>query len=198
MKKVQLFIIILIVIILFVAGDYFVNAPGSIKITDITNLQNNKVEDHYPDLVQELLNINDGEIGYKVVKRERSIQIFEKFDLATMDNTAIFLNTLKSTAVGTPVIIYEIHTKKNQGALAFHSLKLKIIDQIGERETVNEVTDYGYNAFFYNDPDNENTGYLVSQIKDNLFGFQYSKADENSFKTIRTMINALMQMDLLL
>ena len=201
MKKVQLFIIILVVIILFSAGDYFVNAPGSIKTADTTNFmqgQVNQIEDPYPNLVQELLDIKGDELEYRVVKRERNIQIFEKFDLSTLSNAVIFLNTLQSTNTGSPIAIYEIQVKKNQGSLIFHNLKLKIIDQMGRSGTVNEVTNYGYNAFFYNDSDNENTGYLVSQIKDNIFGFQYSKADENNFTTIKSMINALMEMDLLI
>ncbi len=203
MKKVQLFIIILVVIILFSAGDYFVNMPGGLNTADTTASQagaTSQVEDSYPNLIQELLDLNN-EFQYTIIKRDRSKQIFEQFDLSTLSNVAIYMNTLKGTGVkesSSPIVIYEIHGKKNQGALTYQNLKLKIVDQMARSGIVNEVTDYGYNSFFYNDPKNENSGYLVSQIEDNIFGFQYSKADKNNFTTIKSMINALMEMDLLI
>ena len=201
MKKAQLFIIILVVIVLFSAGDYFVNAPGSLKTTDTVSSQkgqNAQIEDPYPNLVQELLDMNPTELQYKIVKRERSKQIFERFDMSTLNNVVIYLNTLRGSDTSTPIVIYEIQGKKNQGSLIYQNLKLKIIDQMASNGMVNEVTDYGYNAFFYNDPGNENTGYLVSQIKDNIFGFQYRKANQDNFTTIKSMINALMEIDLLI
>lgn len=202
MKKAQLFIIILIVIVIFATGDYLVNAPGTIKTADITTQSEitTQVEDPYPNLIQELLDFSAPEFNYTIVKRERSKQIFEKFDLSTLKNAIIHANALKSeeSDAGSPIVIYEIQGKKNQGALIYQNLKLKIIDQMASKGTVNEVTDYGYNAFFYNDPDNENTGYLVSQIKDNIFGFQYSKANADNFNTIKSMTNALMEIDLII
>lgn len=202
MKKIQLSIIILVVIILFAAGDYFVNAPGSIQISDAPVTQNDQVtqiEDQYSNLTQELLDFQSTELQYTIAKRDRSKQVFEKFDLSTLNNVVIYMNALKSVnADNSPIVIYEIQGRKNQGALIYQNMKLKIIDQMESKGIINEVTDYGYNGFFYNDPSNENIGYLVSQIKDNIFAFQYNKADQNNFITIQSMINALMEIDLLI
>ena len=207
MKKVQLFIIILVVIILFAAGDYFVNTPGSIgngasiipvSETDEINVQ---VPDPYQNLTQTLLDSNPAQFDYTIVKRDRTKQIFEKFDMSSLGNVVIYKNTLKKksdTEGLNPITIYEIQAGNNQGRLAYLNLKLRLIDQMGVTGNLNEVTEFGYNGFFYNDLNNKNTGFLLTQIKDNIYGFEYNKSDEGNFQTIQNMINALMDLDLIL
>ncbi|MBN2087797.1 hypothetical protein JW758_05600 [Candidatus Peregrinibacteria bacterium] len=198
MKKAQLFIIIFIAIALFIAGDYYVNTPDGLRLADSSSTEApavTQIEDPYPNLTQELLDYKPSEFNYKILKRERTKQLFEKFDLSNLANAVIYANILEGKA---PITIYEIQSKKNQGALVYQNMKLKIVDQMSSGGEINEVDGYGYNSFFYNDINNANTGYLISQIKDNIFGFQYSKADENNFTTIKSMINALMDIDLLI
>jgi hypothetical protein len=197
MKKVQLYIILLIVIVLFASTDYFVNTPLSLSaLIPQQGEEDTDVADPYPNLTQIFVGSDTDGFGYTVVKRDRTQQLFEKFDLSSVKDIRIYKNILnkKGGGVAKPVIVYEIQGPKNQGKITYLNVKLKVIDQKDITSNLNEVSGFGYNGFFYNDKNNENTGFLLTQIKDTLFGFQYSKAetDKEAFDTIKDMVDALM------
>ncbi len=202
MKKAALIIVIGIAIVAFAAVDYFVNAPleNSVKLS-ATVPDNEQSPDSYANIVQMFIDGNP-QFNYVISKRNRAKQLFEKFDMSSLENTVIFKNIMEKKGENhsdtDSFIIYEIQGPQNQGRITYLNLKLKLIDQLDASGTMNEVSGYGYNAFFYNDLNNANTGFLLTQIKDNLFGFQYNKTDESkSFEDIKNMIEALKSLNLL-
>lgn len=202
MKKAVLIIVMGIVIAAFAAADYFVNAPleNSVKISAEASDDEQSL-DSYMNIIQMFLDGNQ-QFDYVISKRNRAKQLFEKFDMSSLENTVIFKNIMDkkgdNTSDADSFIIYEIQGPQNQGRITYLNLKLKLIDQLDASGTMNEVSGYGYNAFFYNDLNNPNTGFLLTQIKDNLFGFQYNKTDETkSFEDIKGMIEALKSLNLL-
>jgi len=211
MKKSYFLIIIFVLVVGFAAADYFINAPLE-KFPGVSGLneETTQVPDSsYPNIIQMLLDSNPPAFDYTVTKRNRTKQLFEKFDLSSADNVVIFQNVLdKKTTdgmdeiIGQPedynrIMIYEIQGPQNQGRITYLNLKTKLIDQMDVTGTINEVSGYGYNSFFYNDLNNANTGFLFTQIKDNLFGFSYNKANESVFDTIKLMVEALNRINLL-
>jgi hypothetical protein len=206
MKKSHFLIIILVLIVAFAAADYFINAPLE-KLPNLSQLQgeDTQVAENYPNIIQLLLDDNAA-FDYTLAKRSRTKQIFEKFDFSSVNDIVIFKNILdKKTVTDSPdkpgdynrIIIYEIQGPANQGRLTYLSLKTKLVDQMDVTGSINEVSGYGYNSFFYNDLNNQNTGFLFIQVKDNLFGFQYEKNNEPGFETIKQMIEALKRINLL-
>ena len=155
MKKLHLLIIILLAIVAFAAADYYVNAR-SINLTQAPVTET--PEDPYPNLVQTLLDVNQIGFNYKITKRNRTKHIFEKFDLSSLTKVRIYRNYLEKSdseseddTSSFPLVIYEIQGPSNQGGLSYLNLKLKIIDQMDATGNINEVSQYGYNSFFYND-----------------------------------------------
>jgi len=202
MKRLPLAIIVLIAIAAFAAADYFVNAPLS-KFPDIISQfsADSQVFDSSVNITQMLIDSNPAEFNYVIAKRDRIKQIFEKFDMSSLENVVIFKNILDKKESQDPndqIIIYEIQGAPNQGQLTYLSLKTKVIDQMSGMGAINEVSGYGYNSFFYNDINNQNTGFLLTQIKDNLFGFQYNKREDGgNFETIKLMTETLKHLNLL-
>ena len=201
MKKLFLAIIILIAITAFAAADYFINAPleniPEIKIQSTEQIQ---IEASYSNITQMIIDSNPVEFDYLIKNRNRTKQIFGKFDMSSLENSVIFKNVLikkEADDQSEQIIIYEIQGPQNQGRITYLNLKLKLVDQINVSNSINEVSGYGYNSFFYNDENNKNVGFLVAQIKDNIFGFQYNKESAENFETIKLMIDALNHINLL-
>lgn len=202
MKKLQIALLILVVIALFAFADYFVNVPEGIKLPSIPQqTQQQPVSDgpqvaNYPNITQAILNkVESGD--YKIEKRSRSTELFERFNLSAVGNVAVFRNIVikaDKTPNQQPVWIYEVHGPLGQGRVTYLNLKLQMIEQLGGESGINETGDYGYNSLFYNDTSNPGTGFLLSQVGDYIFGFQYSKDSTEAFDFIKDMINTYMSM----
>ncbi|MBU0577288.1 hypothetical protein KJ742_01795 [Patescibacteria group bacterium] len=199
MKKLQLFIVILIAIVAFTAADYYINTSG-IDLPDSDDQIDIVInaEDTENNLTQDFLNSNPA-FDYVIIERNRTQQIFEKFDLSALSDVRIYQNTLSKSRLTTgpeeeKIIIYEIQGESNQGRLTYLNLKMRLTDQMEHTASINETAKYGYNSFFYNDLNQENTGFLLTQIRDNLFGFQYNKANEDNFGIVKSMVDALMDL----
>jgi len=195
MNKSLLFVGSFVLLIAFAAADYAANiypvipsfTPSSQAATPTTS----EPTDPYPNLTENLLDSDSARFGYEIQKRNRTTQIFEKFDTSEVRNIRIYRNllqTIKEPKVS-DIVVYEIQGPESQGTLTYLSLKLKIMDQMGATGRLNEVTGYGENGFFYNDLNNKNTAYLMAQIGDNIFGLQYSKTNTDHFNTVKDMIN---------
>lgn len=202
MKRLPLVIIVLIAIVTLAAADYIVNAPlESLPTFKTQPADDNQIGASYSNITQMLVDSNPTEFNYVITKRDRTKQIFDKFDMSSMESSIIFKNVLdkkESEDGGDQIVIYEIQGPQNQGRITYLNLKLKLIDQMGAAGSINEVSGYGYNSFFYNDKNNENNGFLVSQIKDNIFGLQYNKKEDGgNFEIIKLMIDALNHLNLL-
>ena len=197
MRKVSLFIIIFCAIAVFATADYFINIEPTIAVVRSASPTTQDLSDPYPNLTQNLLDQNTNQFSYNISKRDRSQQLFEKFDLSLLDNIRIYRNALALNGINTSIVIYEIQGPRNQGGLTYLNVKLKLIEQLDATEAINEVNDYGYNSFFYNSDTSPDNGFLLTQIKDNLFGFQYNKSIESNFTIIRNLIRALMDMTII-
>jgi hypothetical protein len=198
MKKIQLYIILFVVIVLFASTDYFVNTPFALSdLIPKPAEENIKITDTYPNLTEILLNSDPQGFGYTIYRRDRTQQLFEKFDLSSVQDIRIYRNVLSPRGGSglQPMTVYEIQGPVNQGKISYLNVKMRIIDQKELTSNINEVSGYGYNSFFYNDLNNKNTGFLLSQVGDELYGFQYSKADTESFDIIKNMIDTLMLID---
>ena len=90
------------------------------------------------------------------------------------------------------ILLYEIHGPEGQGSLTYLSVKLQFISQINATtETLNEDSVLGNNSFFFNDLNYENTAFILTQVGDNLFGFQYSKGSATAYEDVKAIIESL-------
>ncbi|MBN1258446.1 hypothetical protein JXA05_01680 [Candidatus Peregrinibacteria bacterium] len=204
MKKLPILILIGIALVAFAATDYAFNVKRTQK--PVTP-QGMPADDPYPDITKSLLEKNPLLFTFTPVKRTRTNQLFERFDMSAL-NARIYRNDLEAPAKETGdetgemnmenlprqlLTLYEVQGPENQGGITYLNTKLRIIDQLDATLSINELGEYGHNSFFFNDMNHPDTGYLFVQVGDNSYGFQYSKKDEALFKTVKAMINALMQ-----
>jgi hypothetical protein len=205
MKKFPLTLIILFILALFVAADYFLNNLDSeVALEDIKKPQVSADEkkDDEAGFIDAFYKLNDDVLGYKVMSQVQTNQIFEKIDLNSINNIKIYRNRLekaKSESSSETIYLYEAHGPKNQGSLTYLHVKLQFIAQInGTTETINEVGTFGHNSFFFNDDNHKNTAFLLTQINDDLYGFQFNKTDpttgedSNTYEDVKKMITNLM------
>ena len=213
MKKSQIVIIILVIITMFAGADFYLNNLGtqaklpripakpsdSLAMDDQTQTQTGFIDSTFK---------KDGDVqGYKVEGQTKTSQVYDKFDLSGIKNINIYLDKLTkpSAAPVAPesstgnaentssnIYLYEMHGPAGQGSLTYLQVKLKFLEQINAvTQTLNETGDYGQNSFFYNDKDYENVAFLLVQIQDNLFAFQYSKSDPAVYETVKAIITTL-------
>ena len=198
MKKLQLFIILLVVIVLFAYADYRLNVPEGIDLPNIPSISKDEPKNDapvvtLPNVTQIVLDTSGMAANYKIEKRTRTTELFETFNLSNVANVTAFSNVIipKEGEV-IPLYVYEIHGPKGQGKITYLNVKLKLIDQLGSSANINETGDHGFNSLFYNDVSNPNSGFLLSQIGDMVFGFKYSKTTENSFDSVKQFVEYYM------
>lgn len=93
-----------------------------------------------------------------------------------------------------PLYIYEIKGSKDQGNFTYLNVKLQFIAQINATtETINEDSQFGQNSFFFNNLNYKNAAFLITQIGDRVFGFQYSKASQETYESIKSIIQSISQ-----
>ena len=182
MKKLQLFILILVVIVLFAFADHYVNVPeGMPDFTPALPSSQQDDDDKQPEVVthpnvtKQILDAGSLDGRYAIEKRTRSTELFESFNLSEIANISIYKNILidVDTDGQLPIYIYEIHGPAGQGGITYLNIKLAIIAQLGSSAGINETGSYGYNSLFYNSSKDDSTGYLLSQVEDIVFGFKY-------------------------
>jgi hypothetical protein len=150
------------------------------------------VAENFPDYSQALLGQS---AKYKRTSRNRTNQIFEKIDLSNISSITLFQNILEPIGSGTPITLYEIQGPAKQGAITYLNIKLAFVSQMDANESLNETGQFGINSFFYNDASSASTVFMLTQVGDNLYGFQYSKADAKALEDIKEMINTLTLLD---
>ncbi len=201
MRKFQLAILILVVIALFSFADYSVNLPSGIPAPkpSLPTQQDEDTESHnevinHANITKQILDKGGLDGNFAIEKRTRSTVLFESFDLSSLANVSIYKNIL--IGVGThgqlPIYVYEMHGPAGQGSITYLNVKLAMIDQIGSEAGVNETGNLGYNSLFYNDQDNQSTGFLISQVGDIVFGFQYNKKSSQAFDFLKSLVNNYM------
>ena len=192
MKKLPLFVIIVVVLGLFATADYYLNGlDGQVLLNLKDQVSDVTASPVTPPPVPSVFKLNEKVEGYEVISQVQTRQIFEKIDLSNINNIKIYRDTLKKESL--PAIsLYELHGPKDQGSLTYLNVKLQFIAQIDAiTETINETSEFGYNSFFFNDKNYENTSFLFTQIGDNLFGFQFDKTNLDTYGDIKAIIQSL-------
>ena len=192
---------ILVVIGLFAFADYYVNLPDGIpRPTPSLPSQDSGAQQpaeaaSLPNITKQILDMGGLTESYQIEKRTRSNELFESFDMSQQANLVIFRNILINPDVQgqLPIYVYEIHGPAGQGSITYLNVKLAMIDQLGSEKGLNETGDIGYNSLFYNDEKNPSTGFLVSQVEDMVFGFEYNKKSVQDFDFIKSLVNNYMQ-----
>jgi hypothetical protein len=201
MKKLQLAILLLIVIALFISADYYINPPQPVDAVPLSPSEADRNADEVPPMasppqpLREALEDPDSGLNLQVLKRARTDELFEMYNLSKIEDLKVFKYQIgQDDTGGQPINVYEIFGPQGQGQLTYLNIKLLIEDQKQEADTINETASLGHNNFFYNSKTQESTAYLVTQISDVVYGFQYSKTDEGSYDSIKTIIQRLMQL----
>ena len=193
MKKIHLFALVVIVIVAFAITDFWLNYKGG---SDARRRETETVTQGvspFSNMTQRIISKTDVLKGYRVIKRSRTQHLFEKVGFDPTDPVAIFYNLLEGEN-GEAMEIYEAHGALNQGNLTYFSIKQKFLTSAQDATaTINEVSTYGHNSFFYNDINYPNTGFLVTQIGSNVYGFKYAKEPTGTFLRIKGAIDYLMR-----
>jgi len=203
MKKLPLLIIILLALGLFAAADYYLNNLDAQVVLDLKDQPVSVAPvDTEPvtPAVSSLFQLNETLLDYEVVRQVQTRQLFEKIDLSGISNLTVYQNRLEKPgasadeAVQEPILLYEIHGPKDQGSLTYLNIKLQFIAQINATtEIINEDSTFGHNSFFFNNQNYQNTAFILVQIGDHLFGFQYNKADPTAYDDVKAIIEKLME-----
>lgn len=197
MKKLPLFIIILLALALFGAADYYLNGLDGRVVMDIgaQEVTEAAADIKADESVSSQFQLGQSVAGYTVATQVQTSQLFEKIDLSKIENINIYRHQLEKATEeeGKMIYLYEIRGPKDQGSLTYLNVKLQFIAQINAlTETINEDSAFGHNSFYFNDSNYQNTAFLLTQINDNLFGFQYNKADAIAYEDVKSIIASLM------
>lgn len=206
---------LLVIMALFATADFYLNKLDAKPVLNWTETADSVVSAKAPDKEAAIDSqfALDGKLGgYMVVSQMQTDQVFEKIDLSNIKNVSIYRNELEkveglmqeekdsegeglveSEAEKPSIYLYELQGPENQGSLTYLNAKLQFIAQINTvTETLNETGEYGDNSFYFNNKNYENTAFLLTQIGDDLFGFQYQKGDEGkAFEDVKKIINLL-------
>lgn len=207
MKKYQLFIILLVVMVLLVLADYRVTQPEGLTLPEnssaqpLENIENtsgsqasnpsdSKPVPSHSNITQSALDQSAELSVYTIEKRTRVVDLFESFDLSAVPNLVAYKNTLVPTsqATGLPIYVYEIQSTPGQGKVNYLAIKQSLEKQLQAQDQLNETGQFGTSSLYYNDATNKTVGFLLVQMKDTVFGFQFAKNPEDSFNYIQTFI----------
>ncbi|GEM_PF-5111319 len=185
MKKLPLALLLLALIVAFAGADIALNVSraGHAVTAD--------TPDQAPNLTEALIQKDPASLELQLVRRNRTAQLFEKIDLSALTKIRIYQSTLQKPG-DLPILLYEVQGPSGQGGVTYLNTKLKFLDQIDATETVNETNEFGHSSFYFNDLNAPDSTFLVVQILDNLYGFQFNKKSASSFPIIKSMINTLL------
>ncbi|MFH1012866.1 MAG: hypothetical protein V1760_03920 [Candidatus Peregrinibacteria bacterium] len=142
-----------------------------------------------PNLAQKLIETSPATLDYQILQRNRTTQLFEKVDLTALTDVRIYRSHLQKEGES-PIVLYELHGPKGQGPLTYLAVKLALSDQIDATESLNETNEFGHSSFYFNDLNAPEDSFLLVQVQDNLYGFQFQK-NGDGFDLIKTMIQTL-------
>ena len=100
---------------------------------------------------------------------------------------------ITSSNPGKIIHLYEIQGTKGQGSITYSNVKIQFLSQINTAtESLNETTPFSNNSFFFNNSNYKNIAFLLIQINDKLFAFQYDKEDSGVYDDVKSIINKLL------
>lgn len=199
MRKFFLTIGMLIVLTLFATADFYINdlkpkiPTKPLQIVVVDERVDEVMAKDIQEEVNSLFKISQAIGRYKVIEQGPTKQLFDKIDISALKKIQSYKNTLESIEKKSdPITLYEIHGPKDQGSFTYLSVKLQFIAQIDAvTETLNESDEYGQKSFYFNDSNHPGTAFILTQIEDNLFGFQYRKDSNETFVAVKEIIETL-------
>lgn len=221
MSKFKITIVILIILVSFAGADFYLNRLGTkINVKNPSGTAASSAPYFKPDDVVmgykitnqvktsqifgkiDLSGIENITIYSNQLKKELSSAAASSVTTKALSNQTTpalplkkaspKIPTLSSDTAYKTIYLYEIQGPKGQGSLTYLKTKLKFISQINTAtETINENASYGNNSFFFNNLNYKNTAFLLVQINDNLFAFEYSKQDVAAYDDVKAIINKL-------
>jgi hypothetical protein len=217
MKKGLIAIAIGLILAAFAAADFYLNSLGKNIPLDFGGGQKPPVAApaEVPVPILSAFKVGDVQGGFKVIRQMVTAQVFDKVDLSPVKNIRVYKTLMEKSPVvaqakvekageegatekaepapvAEPIWLYEIVGARNQGGLTYLAVKLQFIAQINATtETINEDSQYGDSSFFYNDMNLQSTGFLLTQIGDTLYGFQYGKKNSATYEVVKKIIEDL-------
>jgi hypothetical protein len=196
MKKPQIAIGIVVVLAAFAAADFHLNDLGrDLNLESKANPPQVVQQPEKPAPIQSEFSIGEMREGFMVKNQAVTDQVFDKVNLGGVKNIIVAKTLLEKGiegGVAEPLMVYEVRGPAGQGALTYLAVKLQFVAQINATtETINEDARFGENSFFYNDTNLETTSFLLTQIKDTLYGFRFNKKSEATYQSIRKIIESL-------
>ena len=125
MKKLSLFIIIIVALALFAAADYYLNNLSTQAPLDLIGEEaKDAVTDKEPSsFINSIFKLSQELADYKVINQVQTSQIFEKIDLSNIRNIRIYRNKLEKEEGSEPIFLYEIQNNRlNNSSKIFCSL----------------------------------------------------------------------------
>ena len=97
MKKLPLFVIIVVALGLFATADYYLNNLDGQVVLDIAEKVSAEVPEKEPPppTVPSVFKVDEEVAGYTVISQMQTSQIFEKIDLSNINNIKIYRNRLE-------------------------------------------------------------------------------------------------------
>lgn len=216
MRKIRIFIVLVVVLAAFAAADFYLNGLGAQLGLEPTppapQPTSNKPSEPAP--VQSMFRVDQELGGFKVMRQVTVNQVFDRFDLSSVKSVRITKNYLEKAAppplpaegqpvegepattpepvASEPLSLFEIQGPVGQGGLTYLAVKLAVLAQVNRTtETINEDSQFGDNSFFFNDLNNQNTGFLVSQVGDTVYAFQFSKNNSTTYEAVKGILSDL-------
>lgn len=188
MSRLPITVIVLVLLSLFATADLYLN---KVELKTQANMPAIPTQQPVVQAPDNKLLLSGNYAGYQVAQQFETRQIFEKINLNEIKNIRIFKSQLIDDSE-IPLFIYEVIGPDNQGQLTYLNVKLELIAQMNNStETINETNSFGSNSFFFNDTDYPNTAFLLTQIDDHLYGFQYSKEKPETYGKVQAVIKEL-------
>ncbi|MFH0820572.1 MAG: hypothetical protein V1908_02250 [Candidatus Peregrinibacteria bacterium] len=181
MKRSSFAIVLLILILLFAAADYTFN------ISHLRSGSTVSSPDAAPNYTESLLKKDPLALEYSLARRIRTTHLFEKIDVTGLPELRVYQSRLEKPGAN-QLMLYEIQGKKDQGGLNYLNLKLKFLETLDATESLNETNEFGDGSFYFNDLNAPEYSFLMVQIKDNVFGFQFDKNSPQDFQVVKSLI----------
>ncbi len=191
MNKFPITIALLVILSLFATADLYIN---KIEVKTEASQLENPLEQKVIELEKPIIKkiqLNQIIQNYQVEEQFQVSQIFKKINLEGFNNISIYRNKFNKIDLSESFYVYELITPEEQGELSYLNIKLEILAQINNTtQTINETNSFGESSLFFNDLEQKETGFLIVQIGDRVFGFEYDKKG-NAYPDIKKIVNEL-------
>ncbi len=204
MKKIHLMLVLFVTMALLTTVDYFITSPAGFQTrahdsselpleaftSDLSHFElPSESMPADPGLTQLVLRSSSMLSAYQESQRFRSQDLFERFDLTSFQNLIIYKSVLQQSVGSSAIQVYELYSPHGQTNSNYLSLTLQLEAQLNADESLNKTNDYGQSSFFFNSTSDQNSGFLVTQVGNMVFGFRYNKTSSIDFEAVKNYIS---------